>query len=153
MIRISICHVIFELWPKICQSESFRHFPRPRKKHENEAKMKVAMIIGISTIYQHFFTCLASLVRSISSNTARSLPVSPYLKEVNPRWSFDYRRSIFKVSYSQNVLNIMVIQCIYILKSSWRRTFVSTLFTTLLWNHRYYRDPIVHVIYSANTLW
>ncbi len=32
MIRISICLVVLELWPKICQNESFRHFPRPEKK-------------------------------------------------------------------------------------------------------------------------
>ena len=24
--------MVLELWPKLCQNESFRHFPRPRKK-------------------------------------------------------------------------------------------------------------------------
>ncbi len=32
LIRISKCIVVLELWPKIWQSESFWHFPRPRKK-------------------------------------------------------------------------------------------------------------------------
>ncbi len=48
----------------------------PKKKHENEAKMKVTMIIlGISFVLQilhvwHLY---------FSSNTAKSLPISPYL--------------------------------------------------------------------------
>ncbi len=30
LIRISVCLVVLELWPKICKSENFRHFPHPR---------------------------------------------------------------------------------------------------------------------------
>ena len=36
MIRISICLVVLELWPKISQKQSFQHFPVPEENHKNE---------------------------------------------------------------------------------------------------------------------
>ena len=80
LIRISIGLVVLELWSKICQNENFRHFPRPRKKHKNEAKIKVTMIIlGLSSVLANFYK--SGIFSSFfSSNTARSLPVWPYLK-------------------------------------------------------------------------
>ena len=38
LIRISICLVVLAFWPKICQNESFRHFPCPRKKNTHKKK-------------------------------------------------------------------------------------------------------------------
>ncbi len=48
---------------KYVRTKVFDIFPVPEKKHENEAKIKVTIIIGgISSIYQQFFAsyCLAS---------------------------------------------------------------------------------------------
>ncbi len=36
LIRISICLVVLDLWPKICQNESFSHFPCQKNKNKNK---------------------------------------------------------------------------------------------------------------------
>ena len=54
LIRISICLMVLELCQKICENGSFHSFPHPWKnktKQENEAKMKVTMIILESSLY------------------------------------------------------------------------------------------------------
>ena len=42
LIRISICRVVLELWPKICQNKKFSKFSPSPKKHKNKAKIKLA---------------------------------------------------------------------------------------------------------------
>ncbi len=67
---------------KCVKTKVFGNFPVPEKNHENEAKIKVTMIIfGISLANFYMSDIFSSLNISISSNTARSLHTSPYLKE------------------------------------------------------------------------
>ena len=86
---------------KICQNESFRHFPRPRKTKQNrtrnEAKTKVTMIIlGISSILlTNFYNCLASLVQTQLSHY-------PYRPTLNYQISKEYFTTNYDL-YSDNV--------------------------------------------------
>ena len=48
LIRISICLVVFEVCPKICQNESFQHFPLPRNNTKMRQMKVIMIILGIS---------------------------------------------------------------------------------------------------------
>ncbi len=90
-------HMSCDSWVKAkkCQNESCRHPPPPIKKTKIKktrkwSKLKVTKIIlGISTIskFLHVWHLFRSLSQFISSNTATSLPVSPYLNSIYSKFS------------------------------------------------------------------